>query len=140
MPHDPARVEETRAWLVRALHDVQGIRSLLEGTPALPDLAVFHCQQAAEKALKAFLSWHDIPFQKTHNIAQLGRAATAVDPSLAPLVERGAELTPFAWRFRYPGDAIAPDAQDVRRAADLAREVYEAVLARLPHQVAPTGA
>jgi HEPN domain-containing protein len=29
---------------------------------------VFHAQRAAEKAMKAFLAWHDVPFRKTHNL------------------------------------------------------------------------
>jgi HEPN domain-containing protein len=36
--------------------------------PALFGAAVFHCQQAAEKALKGFLAWHDTPFRKTHDL------------------------------------------------------------------------
>jgi hypothetical protein len=35
----------------------------------------FHAQQAAEKALKAFLAFHDEPFRKTHGIEEIGRAS-----------------------------------------------------------------
>ena len=30
-------------------------------------------EASVEKALKAFLSWHDRPFRKTHSIEELGR-------------------------------------------------------------------
>jgi prevent-host-death family protein len=31
---------------------------------------VFHAQQAAEKAMKGYLSWHDQAFRKTHDLDQ----------------------------------------------------------------------
>jgi len=43
---------------------------------------VFHCQQAAEKALKARLVRFDVPFRKTHNLEELGAACIALDASL----------------------------------------------------------
>jgi HEPN domain-containing protein len=48
---------------------------------------LFHCQQAAEKALKGFLAWHDQPFPKTHDLGKLGKQAVEVDPTLEPLIE-----------------------------------------------------
>lgn len=72
MPHDPARVAETRGWLVRASSDVRAAEHELRATPPLLDDIVFHCQQAAEKSLKGFLTWHDRPFRKTHSIEELG--------------------------------------------------------------------
>jgi hypothetical protein len=55
--------------------------------------AVFHCQQAAEKALKGFLAWHDVPFRKTHT---LKRAARPVSQSMR------ASGLPLTGRFRLP--------------------------------------
>ena len=67
------RAANTRAWLVRALDDLGTARDLLAlPTPRLRSV-VFHCQQAAEKALKSFLTWHDRPFGKTHDLRALGR-------------------------------------------------------------------
>jgi HEPN domain-containing protein len=34
--------------------------------------ATFHCQQAVEKTIKAFLTWHDRAFRKTHDLVELG--------------------------------------------------------------------
>jgi hypothetical protein len=45
---------------------------LLAANPPLLGEVVFHCQQAAEKAMKGFLSWHDSPFGKTHDLALIG--------------------------------------------------------------------
>jgi HEPN domain len=43
----------------------------MEGQEPYLDTAVYHCQQAAEKALKAFLTARDIAFEKTHNLVAL---------------------------------------------------------------------
>jgi HEPN domain-containing protein len=99
--------------------------------------AVFHCQQAAEKTLKAFLVAHERPFRKTHDLDELGNAVAALDATLADVVDRAKDLTPYAWRFRYPGTPVDPSAEEAREALVLAREVHEAVLKRLPEEVRP---
>jgi HEPN domain-containing protein len=93
MPHDPARVADTKAWLARAADDLQAAEQLLSGSSALPSVAVFHCQQAAEKAMKGFLAWHDVPFRKTHNLEEIGEACLAIDPALEEIVDRAVPLT-----------------------------------------------
>src|SRR5215471_16514535 len=57
----PESLEEARDWLTRAQRDFLGAGRALSGEPILADLAVFHAQQAMEKALKAFLAAHDQP-------------------------------------------------------------------------------
>jgi HEPN domain-containing protein len=94
-------------------------------------------QKVAEKTWKAFLFWHDVPFRKTHNLRELGEACARVDRSLASLAERAEDLTQFAWVFRYPGEPEEPSQQEAEDALALAREVYDATLARLPKEVAP---
>lgn len=137
MPHDPALVADTRAWLAKALADLRAAEYLLQAVPPLLAGVVFHTQQAAEKAMKAFLAWHDEPFRKTHNLEELGRQTLAFDPALRPLVDRAVELTPYAWKYRYPGEPTEPSAQEAEAALALAREVYEAITARLPEEVRP---
>ncbi len=46
-------------------------------------------------------------------------------------------LTGYAWRFRYPGEPEEPPVAEAREALALAREVYEAVISRLPQDVRP---
>jgi HEPN domain/Nucleotidyltransferase domain len=72
MPPDPALVQDTRAWLRRAWLDIRAAEHDMKAEPPPLDDVVFHCQQAAEKALKALLAWHDVPFRKTHDLAEIG--------------------------------------------------------------------
>ena len=99
--------------------------------------AAFHAQQAGEKALKGFLAWHDVPFGKTHDLSALGQQCAEIDPRLAPVGQRAATLTVYAWKYRYPGEPEEPPRQEAESALALAREVYTAVLDRLPEDVHP---
>lgn len=137
MPHDPQKLAECRAWLDRSQADLESAAILLGVARPRPDTALFHCQQAAEKAWKAFLFWNDTPFRKTHNLRELGEACVRLDASLAALAERAEDLTQFAWVFRYPGEPAQPERQEAEAALALAREVYEAVLSRLPQETWP---
>ena len=94
MPHDPALVADTRAWLTKALMDLRAAEHLLQAVPPLLGSVVFHSQQTGEKALKAFLAWHDEPFRKTHNLEELGRQVLAFDTTLQPLVDRAGGPAP----------------------------------------------
>jgi HEPN domain-containing protein len=137
MSLDLEKVAECRAWLGRAWADLDSASILLGADRPRPDTALFHCQQAAEKAWKAFLFWNDVPFRKTHNLRELGEACARVDGSLASLSEWAEDLTQFAWVFRYPGEPEEPSREEAESALALAREVYDTVLSRLPAEVGP---
>jgi len=78
------------------------VRGNARAEPPAPEDALFHCQQAAEKALKGFLVWHDQPFPKTHDLGRLGKQAVELDPTLEPLIDEVVEFAKYAWMFRYP--------------------------------------
>jgi len=135
MPHDPALVEETRAWILKAAQDLRAAAHEFSAEPPLTADIVFHAQQAVEKTIKGFLTWHGRPFRKTHNLVELGESCVAIDAELEPLLRKAAPLTEYAWRFRYPGDPAEPDTEEAEAAHNSARKVHEALLARLPKEV-----
>ena len=137
MAHDPVRVDETRSWLRKAARDLEKADYDLRATPPFLDEVAFHSQQAVEKAMKGFLLWHQVPFRKTHSLEQLGEQSLAVDSSLRPLVDRAVPLTEYAWKFRYPGKPESPSREEAEEALATAREVYAAVLEKLPREVRP---
>jgi len=137
MPHDPARVAETREWLQKASLDMRGARIDLEAEPPLLEDALFHCQQAVEKTLKAFLAWSDVAFRKTHSLEELGAACEALDPALKAVVDPAVPLTEFAWAFRYPGDHPTPTIEEARQGLATAFRAVAAIVARLPEEAVP---
>lgn len=88
MPFDPVLVEDTRAWLRKAAEDLRAAQHDRSAEPPLWGDMAFHAQQATEKALKAFLTWHDQPFRKTHDLSEIAHARAALDGSLGPFIRR----------------------------------------------------
>ncbi|MGH9163731.1 MAG: HEPN domain-containing protein [Vicinamibacteraceae bacterium] len=135
MPHDPEVAAETRAWLTKATLDLRAAAHEFTATPPLVDDIVFHAQQAAEKA---FLTWQQATFRKTHNLEEIGEQCLAFDSSPKAIIDRAVPLTEYAWRFRYPGETETVDEPEARQALKTdAQDVYDAVLARLPDAVHP---
>lgn len=71
----------------------------------LPDIAIYHCQQAAEKALKAFLILYDLEPTDTHNINTLVKLASNVKPDLATVLKEAGYLSQYNLTYRYPSEA-----------------------------------
>jgi len=140
MPHDLLLVAETKAWFRRAANDLRAAEHELSAVPPLLGDIVFHCQQAAEKAMKGFLTWHNRPFRKTHSLEEIGEQCLEIDQTLKPMVDRAVPLTEYAWKFRYPGvpdEPEEPSMSEAQEALVRAREVREAVLSRLPAEARP---
>jgi hypothetical protein len=60
------------------------------------DVAIYHCQQAAEKALKALLVFHNQRFQKTHDLRVLVELARPFDATIDQCLDLAERLTPYA--------------------------------------------
>jgi HEPN domain-containing protein len=125
--------------MVKAWRDLETARRAATGQPPFYDVAVYHCQQAAEKAVKAFLVHHGRPFQKTHDIEVLLDRAVEVDSSLSRLADAADALTPYATRFRYPNAtfAVEPQPAEYDEALQHAQAIYDFVLSLLPPEARP---
>jgi HEPN domain-containing protein len=138
MALDPAKVDLCREWFTIAASDLRASRILAATKPALLEQALYLCQQTSEKALKGFLTWHDVPLVKTHDLAALAQRCAEIDPSLRVLVSQLAGLTAYGSFYRYPGGSeIHPTADDADHATEAAADAMRIVLARLPPEVAP---
>jgi hypothetical protein len=78
-----------------------------------------------------------VPFRRVHELDELGKQCVGIDFSLAELTSRADALTKYAWRFRYPGAPYEPTLEEGRTAFNLAREVMDAILGRLPLEIRP---
>ncbi|TMJ44133.1 MAG: HEPN domain-containing protein [Alphaproteobacteria bacterium] len=99
--------ELAQRWLDTARADLMAARNCLDGPHYLPEIAAYHCQQAAEKLVKAVLIHGGIEPAKSHDIdALVGRLSPAdrIRPALEPL----GRFTPYAVPFRYPGEDLDP--------------------------------
>ena len=125
-------------WLEKADGDLRMAEIALSSSPPIPWIAAFHAQQAAEKALKALLTFHRREFEKSHDIAYLLQICVSVDASVSVLVGRATRLTRFAVQSRYPLPEGDPTEAEAATAVDLAREVRHVVREALPPDVQNT--
>ncbi|HUT52699.1 MAG TPA: HEPN domain-containing protein [bacterium] len=135
-----AKSDLVKKWLVKAAHDLASAQKLASDPDSYLDTAIYHCQQAAEKAVKAFLVFNDKRFQKTHDVRELLKIASSFSEELLSLMEEAATLTPYAGLYRYPDENIEPDRDEFDHALAAARKIYDAVLALLPGVVNPARA
>jgi HEPN domain-containing protein len=110
---------------------------LLSSPDALYNAVGFHCQQAAEKTLKAFLAWQDEPFEKTHSLVALVGKCLSFDQDFQGLRQAAVTLTPYAVAFRYPGDLPELTLEEAERAYTLAEKVWEFLILKLPQETHP---
>ncbi len=126
----PESVEVPR-WLEKARSDIRTAEIALAQVPPIADTAAFHCQQAVEKLLKAFLVNVGHGFENIHDLRALTNLCAQTDPEFTTLRDRVAPLTAFAVRFRYPGP-FDPSVEQVQGALEVVREVWDFVVDRLP--------
>jgi HEPN domain-containing protein len=108
---DPILLFNTKEWLLRAKEDLEAAALVLTAPSPLVRTALFHSQQAVEKAMKALLTWHDARFREIHNLEELGESCITLDSTLASVVTSVTPLTKYAVRFRYPGAPYAPSVE-----------------------------
>ena len=92
---------------------------------------------SATSSLKAFLTFNDQPFRKTHHLEEIGEACLKIDSSLKDLVTEAVPLSEYAWAFRYPGDPETPQLEESQSALQIAKNVYKATLNRVPEESHP---
>jgi HEPN domain-containing protein len=118
-----------KAWLEKAEHDVISAQRLLEIEPIILDNACFHCQQAIEKYLKAYLIYNGVEVERTHDIIFLLSQCADFDQifrEIDPL-----NINVYAVKGRYPHNAIMPELEEAQQYYQLALQVRELVLDRL---------
>ena len=106
---DPRVVELAAAWWRKAKDDLAVAERIVD----LPFACCFHCQQAAEKAIKALLVLHQQDFGRLHDLGQLLSLVDSCRDTPPGAAAAGLEaLTRYAVESRYPpGDASPEEAQ-----------------------------
>ncbi len=129
-----SRAELVRDWLAKASSDLRVARREAAASDPATDAACFHCQQAAEKALKAWLLWHGLAAPYTHNLATLVDACAALDARMREL-DPVSDLTPYAVEVRYGDRPVWPTPDELGEALALA----ELTMARVADSLAEAG-
>lgn len=100
-------LEEAQKLLRVAKADCEVFAYLKPATHLRDAIVLFHAQQAIEKAIKAILTAHEIPFGRTHNLLALAALLAENGIATPETPDEVAVLNPYAVLFRYDDDDIA---------------------------------
>ncbi len=119
-----------KEWLDKAEQDLGMAQLALEHRPTYRTPICFHCQQAAEKYLKAYLVSRDIIFKKTHSLVYLLDLIAEKENVPEKLYSHAETLEAFGVAVRYPG-YHEPTAKDVQTAYQAAIYIKKTVLRKI---------
>lgn len=113
------REDFARKLYLRGWNDLDSARTLRSLKRPGLDVICFHCQQAVEKFLKAWLSLKDTQAPKTHSISEILNICVRFDPEFSRIAHADA-LTPYAVEVRYADDFYMPSEEETEKALELA--------------------
>ena len=127
-------MEEVRMWIKKAEEDLVVSEKLFSLDEKIyNNIICFHCQQAVEKYIKAFLSYHKTEIPKTHDITKLLNLCIEIDEDFKILKEKSIEdLTIYATELRYPDFFVGEvSLEETQKTLNKAQYVKEFVIKKI---------
>jgi len=127
--------DEASRWFLQAQRDLDDARYSAAGERF--NLACFHAQQSAGRALKALLYYEGAETVWGHSVAELCQDVIAIHRDLAPLATIGSPLDTYYIPTRYPNGlpgGIPSDAfvsADAQTAISMAEQVLDTISSKL---------
>lgn len=121
------QADELKQWIIKGDHDLGTAQITYLYIPDYLDTVTFHCQQAVEKYMKAYLIFLNTPFKFTHDLVYLLDLISEKDPDFDAYYDLLSELQGYAVEVRYPNDTIYLSKEKVEKAIQIAREIRELV-------------
>lgn len=125
-------MEKWKQLLLRAKNDLlTAKKGLIE--PKTLDTSAYHCQQCAEKAMKAYLNYNDIDTEdrrlRTHNLLMLLKVCVTQNQAFEKMKKACGILNPNDTLYRYFNSyQVMPEEDEVIELIELAEELYNFVV------------
>ena len=91
-----SKEELVKNWLIQVQHDWIAAKKLSIDADLSSDIAICHCQECREKALKGFLILRDQTFPRMHDFRLLLQLAIALEFNFQQYQATSERLTPNA--------------------------------------------
>ncbi len=89
-------------WLNFANRDLQSAVFLQNMYPIPFEIICYHCQQSAEKFLKAYLILNDVKVKRTHDLVVLQEDCCRLNSDFKTIENECINLTDYSVTTRYP--------------------------------------
>ena len=125
------QVNEIKQWIVKGDHDLGTAKVTYLHIPEYLDTVTFHCQQAVEKYLKAYLIYQNVSFKFTHDLIYLLDLITQKDTDFESHYDSVSELQGYAVEIRYPNESIYLSNEKVETAILIAKTIRDIVTQKM---------
>lgn len=124
--------ELARQWLAKAKNDLLNVDNNLNSENIPYDTVCFHCQQAVEKILKAYLIGKGQAYPLTHDLLTILEKLLPFNAEAEKLRDGLAILMPYAVEIRYPDDLYMPTKADALEAREVVEQAFNWIQKALP--------
>ena len=118
---------EYKEWIKYSEKDFVAAQFLMTATSPPVEIICYHCQQSAEKFLKAYLIFQNIAPKRTHDLEELFKECEKFDGNFSDIEDECSNLTDFAVNTRYPYE-LELTLEDTKRAIKDAEKIKEFIL------------
>jgi HEPN domain-containing protein len=109
-------------WILKADHDLGSAKLVFLHLPDYSDTIAFHCQQAAEKYIKAILFYHRINFQRSHDLVYLLDLLPRQINISEDMFSKAVTLNGFSVEVRYPDIKVEFSESELKDMISIAEE------------------
>jgi HEPN domain-containing protein len=136
-PTMESRIRNGQVWMERAQNQLRIAEALMPSADDFASGICFHCQQAAEIALKAFLLFRGVRLDYTHSLQSLAAQCVREDPDFDSCTEAAAVLTAYYIDTRYATEGNGFFFQDrepaeARAASEHANQIVSLAQSKIP--------
>lgn len=117
-----APIEQVKAWIDKADHDLGSAKIIFLHLPDYFDTIAFHCQQASEKYIKAILVYHEIEFDRSHDLIYLLELFPDEISVSQEKYKKALILNGFSVQIRYPNKIEHMTKFELEEAINIAQE------------------
>jgi HEPN domain-containing protein len=115
-------VNGTRGWIEKADHDLGSAKVIYLHLPDYFETIAFHCQQAAEKYIKAVLFFNRIEFQRSHDLIYLLELLSRKIEINESWYKIAVSLNSFSVQIRYPNTIIKLSKEEIESSIQIAED------------------
>jgi len=123
--------EIIKEWFAKADQDLGTAKLIATHIPEYIDTVCFHCQQAAEKYLKAYLIQLEIEFPKTHQLGKLLDLISSKENISEEEYDKAEYLEAYAVEIRYPFARYTPTGVDTDTSIEYAEFFRKLIAGKL---------
>ena len=122
---------DVNEWIRYAQMDYDAAKQLSLFRESFMEIVCYHCQQSAEKILKAYAIAQGEPLKKTHDLETLLEQCIHFDEQFAAFADICDVLTEYTIVTRYPPDEVWITENEMSAALKNASEILEFTKSKL---------